>query len=121
MGDPIGERHQPGGEECGWPGEQADEDQGAAEEFDDGGIPGQAKRRYDTLGGREPKQLLRTMKQEDENIETELIQLAGKEIKTCLSCYKCFSNRNNYQCCSRYWWLLNLDQATIYWSYTKNY
>ena len=29
-----------------------------------------------------------------EGIETELIQLAGKEIRGCSACYKCFENKN---------------------------
>jgi multimeric flavodoxin WrbA len=31
---------------------------------------------------------------EDEGIETEIIQLAGKKIHGCISCYKCFSNQD---------------------------
>jgi multimeric flavodoxin WrbA len=29
-----------------------------------------------------------------EGVETELIQLAGKEIRGCTACYKCFENKN---------------------------
>jgi multimeric flavodoxin WrbA len=29
-----------------------------------------------------------------EGIKTELIQLAGKEIRGCTACYKCFENKN---------------------------
>ncbi|MCX5842096.1 MAG: flavodoxin family protein, partial [Deltaproteobacteria bacterium] len=29
-----------------------------------------------------------------EGIETELIQMAGKNIQGCLACYKCFKNKN---------------------------
>ena len=32
-----------------------------------------------------------------EGIETELVQLAGKKIKGCISCYKCFQNKDK-QC-----------------------
>ena len=35
------------------------------------------------------------IKEEDNTVETELIQLAGKTINTCLSCYKCVKNRDN--------------------------
>jgi multimeric flavodoxin WrbA len=31
---------------------------------------------------------------ENEGIETEMIQLAGKEIRGCLACYKCYVNAN---------------------------
>jgi len=31
---------------------------------------------------------------EQEGIETELVQLAGKKIKGCIACYKCFENRD---------------------------
>jgi multimeric flavodoxin WrbA len=31
---------------------------------------------------------------EAEGIETELIQLAGKNIRGCMACYKCFENKN---------------------------
>ena len=31
---------------------------------------------------------------EQEGIETELVQLAGKKIKGCASCYKCFQNQD---------------------------
>ncbi|MBL7177583.1 MAG: flavodoxin family protein [Desulfobacteraceae bacterium] len=31
---------------------------------------------------------------EKEGIETELVQLAGKKIKGCLGCYKCFANKD---------------------------
>lgn len=30
---------------------------------------------------------------EKEGIETELVQLSGKEIRGCLACYKCFENK----------------------------
>ncbi len=30
----------------------------------------------------------------NEGIETELFQLAGKKIRGCIACYKCFENRN---------------------------
>lgn len=32
---------------------------------------------------------------ENEEIETEIVQLAGKKIHGCVSCYKCFTNRDN--------------------------
>lgn len=32
---------------------------------------------------------------EKEGIETEIYQMAGKKIRGCLSCYKCFSNKDN--------------------------
>lgn len=35
------------------------------------------------------------IKGENEKIETELIQLAGKKINTCQSCYRCFNNKND--------------------------
>lgn len=35
------------------------------------------------------------IKEEDNTVETEIIQLAGKTINTCLSCYKCVKNRDN--------------------------
>ncbi len=35
---------------------------------------------------------------ESEGIETEIVQLAGKKIHGCISCYKCFANRD--RCCS---------------------
>ena len=35
------------------------------------------------------------IKEEDNTVETELIQLAGKTVNTCLSCYKCVKNRDN--------------------------
>ncbi|MFX1450363.1 MAG: flavodoxin family protein [Promethearchaeota archaeon] len=35
------------------------------------------------------------IKKENENIETELIQLAGKKINPCISCFKCIANRND--------------------------
>ena len=35
------------------------------------------------------------IKEEDNTIETEIIQLAGKTINTCLSCYKCVKNADN--------------------------
>jgi multimeric flavodoxin WrbA len=31
---------------------------------------------------------------ENEGIETELIQLGGKEIRGCIACYKCFQNKD---------------------------
>jgi len=31
---------------------------------------------------------------EKEGIETELIQLAGERINSCIACYKCFANKN---------------------------
>ena len=31
---------------------------------------------------------------EQEGIETELVQLGGRKIRGCLSCYKCFQNRD---------------------------
>jgi multimeric flavodoxin WrbA len=34
---------------------------------------------------------------EKENIETELIQLAGKRLEGCIACYKCFQNKDK-QC-----------------------
>jgi len=39
------------------------------------------------------KQVLDTL--EKEGIETELIQLGGKDIKGCMACYKCFKDKNN--------------------------
>ena len=33
--------------------------------------------------------------EENDKIETELVQLAGKTINTCLSCYKCFTNKDS--------------------------
>ena len=41
------------------------------------------------------KMLFDTIEKENDKIETEMIQLAGKKINTCLSCYKCWSNRDN--------------------------
>jgi len=35
---------------------------------------------------------------EKEGIETELIELAGKNLKGCMACYKCFQNKD--KCCS---------------------
>ena len=35
------------------------------------------------------------IKEEDNTVETEIIQLAGKTINTCLSCYKCVKNADN--------------------------
>ncbi len=35
------------------------------------------------------------IKEKDNTIETEMIQLAGKIINTCLSCYKCVKNKDN--------------------------
>lgn len=32
---------------------------------------------------------------ESEGIETELMQLAGKEIRGCMACYKCWDKKNN--------------------------
>ena len=32
---------------------------------------------------------------ESEGIETELVQLAGKEIRGCMACYKCWDKKNN--------------------------
>ena len=32
---------------------------------------------------------------EDEGIETEIIQMAGKKIHGCVSCYQCFTNQDN--------------------------
>ncbi len=34
---------------------------------------------------------------ENEGIETELVQLAGKKLKGCIACFKCFSNKDK-QC-----------------------
>jgi multimeric flavodoxin WrbA len=31
---------------------------------------------------------------EKEEIETELFQLSGKEIRGCIACYKCFENKD---------------------------
>jgi len=31
---------------------------------------------------------------EKEGIETELVQLAGKKIRGCIACFKCFANKN---------------------------
>jgi len=33
---------------------------------------------------------------EDAGIETEIVQLAGKKIRGCLSCYKCFANKDGH-------------------------
>ena len=38
------------------------------------------------------KQVLREL--EKEGVETELVQLSGKEIHGCISCYKCFENKD---------------------------
>lgn len=35
------------------------------------------------------------IKEEDNTVETEIIQLAGKTINSCLSCYKCVKNSDN--------------------------
>jgi multimeric flavodoxin WrbA len=35
------------------------------------------------------------IKEEDNKVETEIIQLAGKTINSCLSCYKCVKNVDN--------------------------
>jgi len=35
------------------------------------------------------------IKEEDNTVETEIIQLAGKTINSCLSCYKCLKNKDN--------------------------
>ena len=35
------------------------------------------------------------IKEEGNEIKTEVIQLAGKTINSCLSCYKCFKNQDN--------------------------
>lgn len=38
---------------------------------------------------------------EKEGIETELVNLAGKDIKGCIACYKCFEQKENeYKCLS---------------------
>ena len=33
---------------------------------------------------------------EKEGVETELVQLSGKEIRGCIACYKCFENKDQY-------------------------
>ena len=33
---------------------------------------------------------------ENQGIETEIVQLAGKKIRGCLSCYKCFANKDQH-------------------------
>lgn len=33
---------------------------------------------------------------EKEGVETELVQLSGKEIRGCISCYKCFENKDQH-------------------------
>ncbi|MFX1376380.1 MAG: flavodoxin family protein [Promethearchaeota archaeon] len=35
------------------------------------------------------------IKEENDGVQTEIIQLAGKTINSCLSCYKCFRNKDN--------------------------
>lgn len=35
------------------------------------------------------------IKEENNTIETEIIQLAGKTVNSCLSCYKCVKNKDN--------------------------
>ncbi len=33
---------------------------------------------------------------EKEGIETELVQLSGREIRGCIACYKCFENKDQH-------------------------
>jgi multimeric flavodoxin WrbA len=35
------------------------------------------------------------IREENNEVQTEIIQLAGKTINSCLSCYKCFKNKDN--------------------------
>lgn len=35
------------------------------------------------------------IKEENPEVQTEIVQLAGKTINSCLSCYKCFKNKDN--------------------------
>jgi len=35
------------------------------------------------------------IREENNKVQTEIIQLAGKTINSCLSCYKCFKNKDN--------------------------
>ncbi len=39
--------------------------------------------------------VFKAIKKENENIETEMIQLAGKKINPCIACFKCMANRND--------------------------
>ncbi len=41
------------------------------------------------------KMVLKAIEEEDNTIDTEIIQLSGKTINTCLSCYKCMTHSIN--------------------------